>query len=365
MGIEGTGTNNNVVEQNTILGNSNGLFLTATVQGNVIRDNLITGNPAVQVSSDNPTGGGLDIKNLAPVGANTFLGNICQTATNATCGLLGPTLSANPNPIPVTGNAALGATTLSWNAPGAQVIEVHVGAPNGPLFTQMGFRGSAQTGAWVPDGMTFYLQDVSGGNPLTADYTLATVVVHLQKSGSAAFRFRGVPGMWGGGVGALLLALAACFVRPRAIAAAGAFLLSAVALAQQTEAQISATLDRMVAAHKSQQELAQYVFDTQGCKGCHTVGQNGKLGFTARGTETAQGFEGCIAMLTAVSHITSVPAGQRTPQQQKKTSRFAEFGCTFCHTTASGKMAMSGVGTRLANLHLGCVDIEKALASRR
>ena len=45
-----------------------------------------------------------------------------------------------------------------------------------------------------------------------------------------------------------------------------------------------------------------------------------------------------------MSHIASVPAGQRTPQEHKKTSRFAEFGCTFCHTTAAGKMAMTGVG---------------------
>jgi hypothetical protein len=29
--------------------------------------------------------------------------------------------------------------------------------------------------------MTFYLQDVTGGKPLTADNTLATTVVHLQQ----------------------------------------------------------------------------------------------------------------------------------------------------------------------------------------
>jgi parallel beta-helix repeat protein len=364
VGIEGNGTNNNVVEENTILGNSNGLYLTATVQGNIIRGNVITGNPSVQVSTDNPSGSGLDIKNLAPPGANAFLGNVCQTAMNATCGLVGPSLDASPNPIPVTGNVAVGVTTLTWNAPGAQVIEIHVGAPDGPLFTRMGSRGSAQTGAWVGDGTIFYLQDVSGGNPLTADYTLATAVVHLQHSGAARLRFHGRPGAWASGLWALLLVLAACFVRPRAVAA-GAFLLAAVALAQSPEPQTTATLDRMVAAHKSQQDLAQYVFDTQGCKGCHTVGQNGKLGFSARGTETAKGFEGCIAMLTAVSHIASVPVDQRTPQQQKKTSRFAEFGCTLCHKVAAGKVAMTGMGAKLANLHLGCVDIERTLADRR
>jgi hypothetical protein len=285
---------------------------------------------------------------------------------NATCGLVRPSLNAAPNPIPLSGNATVGVTTLSWDAPGAQVIEIHIGAPGGTLFTRMGSRGSAQTGAWVVDGMTFYLQDVSGGNPLTADYTLATATVHLQNSGSAAPRFRGGPGIWADGLWALLLVVAACFVRPHAVAT-GAFLLTAVALAQSPEPQTSATLDRMVATHKSQPELAQYVFDTRGCKGCHTIGQTGKLGFTARGKETAKGFEGCIAMLTAVTHIASVPVDQRTPQQQKKTSRFAEFGCTFCHTMAAGKMAMTGVGTKLASLHLGCLDIERTLAdaSRR
>jgi hypothetical protein len=33
----------------------------------------------------------------------------------------------------------------------------------------------------VPDGMTFYLQDISGGKPLTAENTLATVVLRLQR----------------------------------------------------------------------------------------------------------------------------------------------------------------------------------------
>jgi hypothetical protein len=56
-----------------------------------------------------------------------------------------------------------------------------VGSPSGPLFTYQGSQGSAQTGAWVTDGMTFYLQDVTGGKPLTAANTLATLVVHLLK----------------------------------------------------------------------------------------------------------------------------------------------------------------------------------------
>ena len=198
----------NVVEENTIVGNSNGIFLAAGVKGNIFRSNLVTGNPAVQVSVDNPSGGGVDIKNLADPGANSFEGNVCATSVNAPCSSVGPSLTASPNPIPVTGNA-LGQTTISWNAPDAQVIEIHIGSPNGPLFTDQGNRGSIQTGAWVSDGLTFYLQDVTGGNPLTSNYTLATLVVHLQRPGQASLWNR--RSVWVGGASAIpLLGLVLC-----------------------------------------------------------------------------------------------------------------------------------------------------------
>jgi len=67
-------------------------------------------------------------------------------------------------------------------APGAEVVEVRVNSPDGDLLARGGGgRGSAQTGVWVADGMTFYLQDVSGGKPLNAENTLSTVVVRLQR----------------------------------------------------------------------------------------------------------------------------------------------------------------------------------------
>ena len=92
----------------------------------------------------------------------------------------GATLSAFPNPVPVTG-AAEGATTLIWNVSNAQFIEILVGTPTGPLFADGGNRGSATTPTWVTDGMTFYVQDVSGGIPASASNTVATLVVHLLK----------------------------------------------------------------------------------------------------------------------------------------------------------------------------------------
>lgn len=92
----------------------------------------------------------------------------------------GATLTAFPNPIPVTGGAD-GTATITWNAPNAQYVEIHIGSPKGPLFTYEGNHGSIQTGPWVSEGLTFYLQDVSGGLPLTSASTLAILVVHLQK----------------------------------------------------------------------------------------------------------------------------------------------------------------------------------------
>lgn len=182
IGLESTDTNDNIVEDNTIVGNTNGLFMTATVQGNVIRRNVIIGNPPVQMGLDHTANNGFDIKNLAQPGQNSFTGNACLTAMNAPCPApFEPALTASPNPIPVTGSASFGMTSISWMAPGVEAVEVHIGSPNGALLVAGGSRGSAQTGLWVSDGMTFYLQDIGGGKPLTEENTLATVVVRLQR----------------------------------------------------------------------------------------------------------------------------------------------------------------------------------------
>jgi parallel beta-helix repeat protein len=182
IGIESTGTNDNLIEDNTMVGNTNGLFLTATVQGNIIRRNVIMGNPPVQMGLDHTANKGFDIKNLSPLGQNSFTGNVCLTAMNAPCPApFESSLTASPNPIPVSGTTVLGMTTISWMAPGAEAIEVRIGSPIGALFVGGSSRGSARTGPWVPDGMTFYLQDISGGKPLTAENTLATVAVRFER----------------------------------------------------------------------------------------------------------------------------------------------------------------------------------------
>jgi cytochrome c551/c552 len=136
-------------------------------------------------------------------------------------------------------------------------------------------------------------------------------------------------------------------------------------MAAQAWAQFStAELDRMIAAGKSQRELAQYLFDTHGCKACHTIGHDGKLGFTDKGKERAEGFEGCISTLKAMSIIAKVPENQRSATQRRRAERFEEFGCTTCHKVSPGKMALTEVGAKLAHLHLGCVEIEKLTSSR-
>jgi cytochrome c2 len=134
-------------------------------------------------------------------------------------------------------------------------------------------------------------------------------------------------------------------------------LVSISAFAQQNR------LDQMIAAGKSNQELAQYVFETHGCKNCHTVGHDGKLGFTKKGEERAQGFEGCISSLKAMSIIAKVPENQRSATQRRRAQRFEEFGCATCHKLAPGKMGLTEVGAKLAHLHLGCVEVEKLVAS--
>ncbi|MGA7409282.1 MAG: hypothetical protein WBW33_02290, partial [Bryobacteraceae bacterium] len=89
-------------------------------------------------------------------------------------------LLATPNPVVPSSGTALGATTIQWNAPNATSVEVHVSAPNGTLFAAGGSSGTAPTGQWVSDGTTFYLQDTTGGKPLTGANTLAVVLVHVQ-----------------------------------------------------------------------------------------------------------------------------------------------------------------------------------------
>jgi len=125
-----------------------------------------------------------------------------------------------------------------------------------------------------------------------------------------------------------------------------------------------ATLDKMIAAGKSPRELAEHLFETHGCKTCHTAGKDGRLGFTKKGEKRAQGIDGCISTLKAMTVVAKVPANLRSTTQRQRGQRFEEFGCATCHKVADGEVGLTPVGTKLANLHLGCVDVEKLLAGK-
>ena len=90
------------------------------------------------------------------------------------------TMSASPSPVPVWDGSGAGITTLSWSSTDVSAVELRAGAPSGPLVARAGpGRASTTTGKWVEDGTTFYLQDVSGGLPLTAQNTLTSTTVRL------------------------------------------------------------------------------------------------------------------------------------------------------------------------------------------
>lgn len=114
----------NVIENNTVGGNTNGILIQAAAAGNTIRQNIVAGNPPSQISRDYGQGIGVDIKDEAvPVGAserNTFQQNWCVSYS-------GP----GPAPCP-------GLTTAAPTAPAACVT----GAPAPGWF--------CINGGWVP-----------------------------------------------------------------------------------------------------------------------------------------------------------------------------------------------------------------------
>jgi parallel beta-helix repeat protein len=92
IGLIAPGTNDNVIIDNIVTGNTNGIRLVAGVQGNFIRRNIIAGNAPVQISVTDPNAAGVDILNLAPLDANTIIDNVCLTAVGAACPAVEDTL---------------------------------------------------------------------------------------------------------------------------------------------------------------------------------------------------------------------------------------------------------------------------------
>jgi hypothetical protein len=112
-----------------------------------------------------------------------------MTGTDGNPGTAQAVLAANPNPVIAAAGSTKGRTTLTWNAAGVAKVQVRIGSPTGPAMTGVeGPSGSAQTGDWVEDGMTFYLQDASGDNSLGSGKTLGLVRVQVRSSGTTTAR---------------------------------------------------------------------------------------------------------------------------------------------------------------------------------
>ena len=87
---------------------------------------------------------------------------------------------------------------LIFAADGATEVEIHLNKPWGQLLARfLGGHGSATTGDWIRDGMRFYLQDVSNGQPLTLQHTLATAIATVDTTtpGKNGVIFGATPGL--------------------------------------------------------------------------------------------------------------------------------------------------------------------------
>jgi len=72
-----------------VTGNTNGIYIAATVGRNTVRANTAVGNPAIQSSGTRPEVRALDIVNLSP--QQTVLDrNKCITSLNAPCPVIVP-----------------------------------------------------------------------------------------------------------------------------------------------------------------------------------------------------------------------------------------------------------------------------------
>ena len=83
VGLVGT-SSDNLIEDNSIGGNINGVLLTQLTARNLIRRNIIAGNPPIQVSVSAGTPIGVDIRDASAPNANTFQENVCITYEGAT-----------------------------------------------------------------------------------------------------------------------------------------------------------------------------------------------------------------------------------------------------------------------------------------
>lgn len=82
-------------------------------------------------------------------------------------------LAVEPCPVRVAGRDALFVVTLRWTAPAGQLVQLRVGAPDGPSMYQAEGEGRRATGPWAMDRLRFFLQDATHPQPGSPAATLA------------------------------------------------------------------------------------------------------------------------------------------------------------------------------------------------
>jgi cytochrome c551/c552 len=142
-----------------------------------------------------------------------------------------------------------------------------------------------------------------------------------------------------------------------------AFRTNAASAAPQTSSP-KKELSEAEMSHMTPDQLATFVFENHGCNSCHTMGSNGKLGYTERGKQVGKGFIGCVSLLTSMNLIAQVTPADRTADEKAKAVKFQEFGCTTCHQITPGKLGLTSYGTKLKSFHMACTDVERILSQQ-
>jgi glucose/arabinose dehydrogenase len=118
--------------------------------------------------------GGPRSHNIAtPAAATTYVANFWKRPGYGS-------ITANPNPVQVPPGNTTGITNIYWSSGQTVAVEVHRDSPSGPLFARTAAGSfSLPTGNWVTEGTRLFLQDVSGGQPLTPEFTLDSMTLHV------------------------------------------------------------------------------------------------------------------------------------------------------------------------------------------
>jgi len=123
-----------------------------------------------------------DVSSGQPLTIQFTLATAVATVIPNSPGTPGVLFGATPGIVPDPSNNLVSTTSLYWDAPSATEVEIHVGAPDGPLFAAAPGNSFYTTGDWVTDGMQFYLQNASSGDPTSPANTLAVTTVDVQST---------------------------------------------------------------------------------------------------------------------------------------------------------------------------------------